>query len=80
MKTKLPEAILKGRIINDGDSGDHKRMFLVSDTNDGWCDLRIEIDTDDCDSKFAKLWAQRIMDCVNACHGVPDPKTAINPS
>lgn len=50
-------------------------MFLVADTNDGYSDLRIEIDTDDCDKAFAKLWAKRVMDCVNACRGVEDLST-----
>jgi len=80
---KLPDSILKGRIIPDpegSDSGDGKRMFLVADTNDGWNDLRIEIDTDDCDSDHAKAWAKRIMDCVNACKGIEDPKQATNPT
>ncbi len=80
---KLPDSILNGKIIPDPEgasSGDGKRMFLVASTNDGWEDLRIEIDTDDCDSKHAKLWAKRIMECVNICTGIEDPKQAINPS
>ena len=79
---KLPDEILNGRIIPDpqgSNSGDGKRAFFVVDTNDGWCDLRIELDTDDCDSKFAKKWMQRIIDCVDACRGIEDLK-AINPS
>lgn len=69
---KTPKAILEGNIVDDGSSGDGKRMFLVADTNDGWHDLRIEIDTDDCDTKFAKLWAKRIIDCVKFCQGLDD--------
>lgn len=77
---KYPDAILNAEIKNDGSTGDGKAMFLVSSTNDGWSDLRIEIDTDDCDSKFAKLWAKRIIECVAACKGIEDPKTALNAS
>jgi len=76
---KIPETIINGQIINDDVSGDGKRMFLSADTNDGWMDLRIEIDTDDCDSEHAKKWAERIIDCVNACRGIED-LTSINPS
>jgi hypothetical protein len=69
---KLPNAILNGRLKKDGDSGDFKRTFVVANTNDGYQDLRIEIDTDDCDSKFAKQWRDRIIACVNACRGIED--------
>lgn len=54
--------IATGRIEMSGGSGDGKRIFLSADNNDGWEDLRIEIDTDDCDSAYAKAWAQRIID------------------
>ena len=64
--------IVNGKIVTDGDSGDRKRTFLVCNKNDGWEDLRIEIDTDDCDYDYAKAWAKRIMDCINACIGVED--------
>lgn len=46
----LPKGILK----LDGDSDDGKRAFVVHSANDGWNDLRIEFDTDDCDREYAK--------------------------
>lgn len=69
---KLPYSILNGLLKEDGDSGDHKRCFVVADTNDSWRDLRIEIDIDDCDTLFAKQWRDRIIACVNACRGIED--------
>lgn len=45
---KIPHSILNGKLIKDGDSGDGKRMFIVARNNDGYQDLRIAIDTDDC--------------------------------
>jgi hypothetical protein len=35
-------------------------------TNDGWRDLRIEVDTDDCDSIHAKAMMQEVIDRCNA--------------
>jgi len=78
---KTPDAILNGKIVTNGSTGDGKRMFLAANTNDSWKDLRIEIDTDDCDSTFAKKWAKRIIKCVEACRGIENPKdlkTAVN--
>lgn len=54
----------------DGDSGDHKRAFVVAEENDGWKDLRIEVDTDDCDSQHAKAMMQEVIDRCNACNTV----------
>lgn len=34
--------------------GDGKRAFVVAKENDGWHDLRIEVDTDDCDGDHAR--------------------------
>lgn len=31
-----------------------KRAFIVAEQNDGWKDVQIELDLDDCDSEFAK--------------------------
>jgi len=50
----------------DSCSGDGKRAFVVADQNDGWRDLRIEIDTDDCDGDHAKKMMQAVIDRVNA--------------
>lgn len=48
-----------------GKAGDGKAAFVVADQNDGWKDLRIELDTDDCDSDFARAAMQEIIDRVN---------------
>lgn len=73
---KYPDAILNGKLKLDGESGDGKRAFMVADTNDGYQDLRIEVDTDDCDSVFAKKWQKRVIQCVNACRGIQNPVVA----
>jgi len=52
----------------DGNTGDGKRAFVVAESNDGWQDLRIEVDTDDCDSEFAKAAMQEVIDRVNAAN------------
>ena len=49
----------------DGDSGDGKRAFVVAKENDGWKDLRLELDTDDCDGEHAKKIMREIMRRVN---------------
>ena len=49
-----------------GKTGDGKLAFVVAEQNDGWRDLRIEVDTDDCDSDFAKQAMQIVIDRVNA--------------
>ena len=53
-------------LIWEGKSGDGKSAFVVADQNDGWEDLRIEVDTDDCDSEFARTAMQIVIDRVNA--------------
>lgn len=50
----------------DGDTGDGKSAFVVADQNDGWEDLRITVDTDDCDSDFARAAMHYVIDTVNA--------------
>jgi len=58
----------------DGKSGDGKRAFVVAEQNDGWQDLRIEVDTDDCDSKHAKAMMQEVINRCNAAElHVPAP-------
>ena len=57
---------MKLALVWDGDTGDGKRAFVVAEQNDGWQDLRIEVDTDDCDSDFAKAAMQEVIDRVNA--------------
>jgi hypothetical protein len=48
----------------EGKSSDGKRAFVIAEQNDGWKDLRIEVDTDDCDSKYAeKLMKEVIRRC-----------------
>ncbi len=49
----------------DGVTGDGKRAFIIAEENDGWKDLRIEVDTDDCDSEHAKEMAQEVIDRCN---------------
>lgn len=49
----------------DGGTGDGKRAFVVAKENDGWKDLRIEVDTDDCDRKHAKAMMQVVIDRCN---------------
>lgn len=46
-------------------SGDGKRSFVVAKENDGWKDLRIEVDTDDCDGEHAKSVMQVV---INRCN------------
>lgn len=45
---------------------DRKRAFMGSDGNDGWKDIRIEIDTDDCDSQTALDSGRFIAELWNA--------------
>lgn len=49
----------------DGKSGDGKCLFVVAEENDGWKDLRITIDTDNCDGKYAKSMMQEV---INRCN------------
>lgn len=49
-----------------GKSGDGKCAFVEADQNDGWNDLRIEVDTDDCDRDYARKAMQYVIDTVNA--------------
>ena len=55
----------------DGEAGDGKRAFVVAEENDGFRDLRIEVDTDDCDSKHAKKMMQEVIDRCNAANAKP---------
>lgn len=61
----------------DGDTGDGKAAFVVADQNDGWKDLRIEVDTDDCDREHAKAMMQLVIDRVNA-HAAAPTRAIIN--
>jgi hypothetical protein len=54
-----------------GETGDGKRAFVVAEENDGWNDLRIEVDTDDCDQDHAKAAMQTVIDRCNAMAGIP---------
>ncbi len=49
----------------DGESGDGKCAYVVAKENDGWQDLRIEVDTDDCDGEHAKAMMQEVIDRCN---------------
>jgi hypothetical protein len=46
-------------------SGDGKRAYVNAKENDGWHDLRIEVDTDDVDSDHAKAAMQTVIDRCN---------------
>lgn len=59
-----------------GKTGDGKAAFVVADQNDGWKDLRIELDTDDCDSDFARAAMQEIIDRVNRAN---EDKATLSP-
>lgn len=61
-----------------GKAGDGKAAFVVADQNDGWKDLRIELDTDDCDSDFARAAMQEIIDRVNRANEV-ESKAPVHP-
>ena len=52
----------------DGELGDGKCAFVVADQNDGWYDLRIEVDLDDCDREHARAAMQEVIDRVNAAN------------
>lgn len=68
MKThKTHDAIILGAIIPDGDNG--KSQFYIATTNDGYHDLRLSLDVDDCDAAFARAWMKRIIACVEAQRG-----------
>jgi hypothetical protein len=79
MNAEQKEKIVNLKLQTDGDTGDGKRMFIIGNNNDGWEDLRIEVDTDDVDSDYAKAAAKRVIECVNACAGIADLKS-LNPS
>lgn len=63
MKTNIERF---GKLKCDGDTGDGKRTFVVDDRGDGWKDIRIEIDTDDCDSKHAKAFKKALIKLWNS--------------
>lgn len=52
----------------DGESGDGKRAFVVAKENDGFQDLRIEVDTDDCDGEHAKKMMSEVIRRCNAAN------------
>lgn len=51
-----------------GKSGDGKRAFVTAEENDGWKDLRIEVDTDDCDGEHARNMMDEIIRRCNAAN------------
>lgn len=61
----------------DDDNG--KRAFIVAEQNDGWKDVRIELDLDDCDKAFAKLAMQEIIDRVNKANVATKVPFKLNP-
>lgn len=56
-----------GKLVDDGDSGDHKRTFIVYDgEGSDWNAIRIEIDTDDCDRANALAFKKALIALWNA--------------
>lgn len=53
--------IPKGKLNWTGRTGDGKALFMGHESDDGWQDLRIEIDTDDCDGKYAKMMGDELI-------------------
>jgi hypothetical protein len=49
-----------------GKTGDGKRAFVGAKENDGWKDLRIEVDTDDCDGEHAKAMMDEVIRRCNS--------------
>ncbi len=54
-------------------SGDGKSARIVAEQNDGWQDVRLELDTDDVDSEFARQAMQEIIDRVNVANEAQQP-------
>jgi len=54
------------RLKPDGDSEDGKRAFYVGNDEN----LKIEVDTDDCNDEMAKAAFKRVMLIVNLCSGM----------
>lgn len=52
----------------EGYSGDGKRAYVVAEENDGWKDLRIEVDTDDVDSEYAIEAMKEVIKRCNAAN------------
>lgn len=59
---------MKITLKRTGESGDGKRAFFAAEENDGWQDLRIEVDTDDCDRKHAEAMMEEVMRRVNSAN------------
>lgn len=55
-----------------GGHGDGKRLFIDAIKDDGWHCIRLELDTDDCSSEFAKKWAKWAVDVLN--RALKDPR------
>lgn len=51
-------------------TGDGKSAIVLADQNDGWKDVRIELDTDDCDREFALAAIYEIIERVNRANSV----------
>lgn len=63
MKTNIQRF---GKLKDDGDTGDHKRTFVVDDTGDSWKRIAIEINTDDCCRKHAKAFKKALIKLWNS--------------
>lgn len=55
------------------ESGDGKCAYVYAEENDGFKDLRIEVDTDDCDGEYAKQVMQEV---INRCNAANKPTPA----
>lgn len=67
-ETKMNAKIINGKLKTDGDNG--KEAFVIATNNDGFEDLRMTVDLDDCDRRFSQQWMKRVIQCVNACRGL----------
>jgi len=57
-----------GKLVDDGDTGDGKRTFIVDDgkiEDSPWKRIAIEIDTDDCDSDHAQAFKTALINLWN---------------
>lgn len=73
-----PEPLVSLTLKWAGAAGDGKRALVEAEENDGWHDLRIEVDTDDCDSKFAKAAMQSVIDRTNDYERLVAANDALN--
>jgi hypothetical protein len=52
----------------DEESGDGKCASIVSKENDGWKDLRLTLNLDDCDDRYARKAMKEVIRRCNAAN------------